>query len=168
MKYLLMILLVILFLFCGCSDNTNTTISTSTININPSHTDPSDIQQFTDAADNISDIKFKTNIEIFTDTPEKITCTILNNSNNIIEFGESYTLEKKENNIWTNVQIHTFIYDILYTLEPGTSKEMDYTIKHDTGELPDGDYRITIQAAEDDNKLSAQNHALSAEFSIKQ
>jgi hypothetical protein len=67
---------------------------------------------------------------------------ITNNSDQDIEFGEYYNIQKFENGIWTSLPLDVYFSDILYHVAPGAKKRIPFTLENGAYCYLPGKYRM--------------------------
>lgn len=97
------------------------------------------------------------------------TFLIENNSDNILGYGESYHLEKYQNDSWhflNTITDVTFIVP-LWSLNPGENTEITINWKNFYGILDSGNYRIIKDVSFVDKEGNLENFYIGVEFAIE-
>lgn len=68
--------------------------------------------------------------------------TIENNSDSVVEMGQSFTLQKKENETWIDTPLPINDYDVLNEIDPGQSHTLTYDIGNVVTLEKGGQYQI--------------------------
>lgn len=68
--------------------------------------------------------------------------TIENNSDSVVEMGQSFTLQKKENETWIDTPLPINDYDVLNEIDPGQSHTLTYDIENVVTLEKGGQYQI--------------------------
>lgn len=80
--------------------------------------------------------------------PDKVDLTITNNSDEVIQFGAGYSVERLVDGKWVDHELGNFpVIMILYSLAPGESETYTVNLFSDRVKYPEGDYRIVRQIA---------------------
>lgn len=108
-------------------------------------------------------LKMYTEKSAYTESTDIITLQIKNPEANNYEFGEYYTIEKYQDNVWSKLQFKkdTGFNDILYILKPGKIHTQKIYLQGLDYKITKGKYRIIKEFSSNGNKIT-----LTAEFNI--
>ncbi|GEM_PF-876653 len=97
-------------------------------------------------ANNSNGIEIKVTPERNQGVPQTLNLTIRNNTQEIIQFGANYTIERRIDNAWREVDLGNFaLIAIMYMLQPGDSGEYTISLFPETVKYPEGEYRVVKQ-----------------------
>ena len=106
-----------------------------------------------------SDVTITTDREVYDNDCESVLLTIANNSDEMIEYGETWSLDKRLNGEWVSQDDGTAVfYMIGYGLPAGETTECSCVLSTFLSEPSGGEYRILMEI---DDKVYA------AEFKIE-
>lgn len=81
-------------------------------------------------------------------TPETLDLTIKNNTGEVIQFGANYSIQRRSDNEWIDVDLDNFaVIAIMYSLQPGESGEYKVNLFPKNVNYTEGEYRIVKQIA---------------------
>jgi len=93
-----------------------------------------------------SDIEMKVFPERNGGAPQTLDLTIKNNTGEVIQFGANYSIEHRNGNNWTEVDLGNFaVIAIMYVLQPGDSGDYNINLFTENVKYPEGDYRVVKQ-----------------------
>ena len=115
----------------------------------------------------LSGVSFEVENNSYTKDVENITAKFVNSTDNEYMYGESYSLEYLDNDIWVVVPFKNACWeDIGYILDIQSTAEIIYNIKDNFGSLQSGKYRIITHITDMTNS-NKEKYNLAAEFDIE-
>lgn len=95
------------------------------------------------------------------------TLILENKSNIVIQYGNSYEIEKKQEDVWHKIDVKLSFTMPSYGLNSNETKEIKLDWKNSYGELSAGQYRIIKSIDIEKEDGTYENFYVSAEFTIK-
>jgi len=78
--------------------------------------------------------------------PQTLQLTVRNNTDEAIQFGADYSIERLADDKWVEVDLGNFaVIDILYIVQPGDSGQYTISLFTERVTYPEGDYRVVKQ-----------------------
>ncbi len=125
---------LVLFMSCGSSRNVSTT----------------------DPGGNRLGVQMQVTPERNGGAPETLQLMVRNNTQEIIQFGAGYSIERRAGNGWVGVDLGNFaVIAIMYMLQPGESGEYAINLFTDRVTYPEGEYRVVKQIAVGERDMQA-------------
>ena len=92
--------------------------------------------------------------------PQTLQLTVKNNTNEVIQFGANYSIERLADGEWSKVDLGNFaVIAIMYGIQPGDSGQYKINLFTDRVTYPEADYRVVkyINAGEKDARAYYAN-----------